>query len=92
MGSDLQKLLEQGREIWGDLRMQPDEIVVALGVVYGDICRQVRDGVDDEQMQKELGNALFSLIRWIDDFGYDAEECIERAMLAQQAFQEKAAK
>jgi len=35
----INELLDQGRRIWGWRRMRLDEIVPAMGVVFGDICR-----------------------------------------------------
>ncbi len=79
-------MLSEGRKIWGDLRMSDQEIAIALGVVYGDICRCLRDGKTEEELKKELGNIVFSTVRWIDDLGFDASECIELAMNAQDNF------
>ncbi len=39
MDRSVKELLAKGREIWGDRRMTLPEIAVAMGVVYGDICR-----------------------------------------------------
>lgn len=90
---ELTQLLKEARKIWGDMRMDKTEIAIALGVVYGDICRQIRDGdIDDEQLKKEFGNIVFSIVRWMDDLNFDAEECIERAMNAQRAYIEKGGK
>ena len=65
-----------------------------MGVVYGDICRHVRDHagnktVDEAEIKKELGNMLFSTIRWADDLGFSPEECIELAKAAQQRYIKK---
>lgn len=38
------------------------------------------------ELQKELGNLIFSTIRWCDDLGFDPEECVRLAIEAQQAF------
>lgn len=89
----LEELLKEARSVWGDLRMDKSEIAIALGVIYGDICRQIRDAaVDDEQLKKEFGNVIFSMVRWMDDLNFDAEECITRAMQAQKAYVEKGGK
>lgn len=66
--------------------MTLNEIVVAMGVVYGDLCRQARDGVEDDELKKELGNMIVSSIRWCDDLGLDPNECIEKALAAQKKF------
>ena len=79
-------LLAQGRGIWGSRRMSVEKIVIALGVGYGDIARWVRDAKKDKlnhtdaELKKELGNIIFSTIRWCDDLGYDPEECIKIAL------------
>lgn len=39
-----------------------------------------------EQLKKELGNVIFSTIRWIDDLGLDALECLDLAIEAQEKF------
>lgn len=90
---DITKLLEEARMIWGDVRMNKTEIAIALGVVYGDICRQVRDAnLDDEELKKEFGNVIFSMVRWTDDMNFDIEECIKKAIEAQRAYVEKGGK
>lgn len=81
----------QGRQIWGSTRHTPGEIAVRLMVGVGDIARVVRDGnlLDHErerELKKELGNVLFSVVRWIDDLGFDALECIGLAVEAQEKF------
>lgn len=82
--------MKEARTIWGDLQMDKQEIAVALGVVYGDICRQIRDGFsDDEELKKECGNVVFSMIRWMSDLGFEAEECISKAIDAQRSYVEK---
>lgn len=87
----LNTLLSQARETWGDTKMTKQEIVLALGVVYGDVCRQARNEhekgtFDEAELKKELGNLIYSTIRWIDDLGYGIEECIEAAKKAQAAY------
>jgi len=87
----IEELRNQAREIWGDEPMTLDHIVATIGVVYGDICRQARkqheqQSVHNEALQKELGNLIFSCIRWCDDLGFDAQACIARAANAQQQY------
>lgn len=81
-----------------------DEIVVRLMVGVGDLARLGRDGhgvatekneqgVELEfawrqELKKELGNILFSTVRWIDDLGLDPLECLELAVEAQENFVE----
>lgn len=88
------------RQIWGDTRHPLPETVVRLMVGVGDIARFVRDhgaipldpghgavavGVNNE-LKKELGNILFSTVRWIDDLGLDVLECLDLAIEAQERF------
>lgn len=85
------ELLAEGREIWGDEKLTLEQIIVRLGVVCGDISRLARDkdegkSVDEAELQKELGNILFSVIRWCDDLGYSPEECIRLAQEAQRKY------
>ncbi len=40
------------------------------------------------ELRKELGNLIFSTIRWCDDLGLSPEECVAAAMEAQQRFAE----
>lgn len=39
-----------------------------------------------EQLKKELGNIIFSTIRWVDDLGLDVLECLDLAIEAQEKF------
>ncbi len=48
----LVELLQQAREIWGDAHMNKEEVVVALGVTFGDICRYVRDNAQTEYQKR----------------------------------------
>lgn len=83
-------LLEQAREIWPE-SMTGQEIAVAMGVIYGDICRIARDktegkDVDESELKKELGNIIFSTLRWCDDLGFKPKECLEIAIKANQKY------
>jgi hypothetical protein len=82
-------MLAEGRKIWGAKRMSPPEIVVAMGVVTGDICRNLRDSGDPHEMRKELGNLIFSTVRWCNDLGFNPEDCVKDAMLAQEIFAQR---
>lgn len=89
-------LLKQAREIWGKKSMGLDHVVIALGVTYGDLCRQARavkeqQPVDEDELKKELGNVIFSGIRWCDELGFSPEECIELARQAQARYVSKEA-
>lgn len=77
-----------------------DEIVVRLMVGVGDLARvtrglgmsrvqraaHIQDELAQAELKKELGNVLFSTIRWIDDLGLDPLECLDLAILAQEKF------
>jgi hypothetical protein len=90
----------QGRQIWGDTRHPLREIVVRLMVGAGDLARLARndqlnwkmhaetpDGaIAYRELKKELGNIIFSTIRWIDDLGLDVLECLDLAIEAQEKF------
>jgi hypothetical protein len=89
----IKDLLTEARAIWKSRRMSLDEIAIASGVVVGDIQRYTRNknehrAVEPENLKKELGNILFSTIRWCDDLGFDPEECIQLAKKAQSTYQE----
>jgi len=89
---NIKNLLEKSRNIWSDERLSLAQIIVRMGKVFGDLCRWERNADkdknfhNDEDLKKELGNIIFSTIRWCDDLGYDPEECIEIAMKAQEKF------
>lgn len=38
------------------------------------------------ELKKELGNVIFSTVRWIDDLGLDVLECLDLAIEAQEKF------
>lgn len=88
----ISSLLEQSRAIWGNHRLTLSEVIVRLGVIYGDICRFERNAPKDathhtdDELKKELGNVILSTIRWCDDLGYNPEECIEIAKACQKNF------
>lgn len=90
---EIKQLLKTGRELWSDQKMTLSHIIVSLGKVFGDICRWERDATKDksthtdEELKKELGNVIFSTIRWCDDLGYDPEECVNLAIACQKKFQ-----
>lgn len=88
----ISELLQAARSIWGDKRMTLEQIVVAQGVTTGDIHRYARDkaegkSVQEPELKKELGNIIFSTIRWCDDLGFSPEECLELAKEAQANYQ-----
>ncbi len=87
----------QARQIWGDDKLLLPEVVPRLMVGVGDLARLVRDawcgnpGAEDHErwrreLKKELGNIIFSTIRWVDDLGLDVLECLDLAIEAQEKF------
>lgn len=89
---DLDDILKKGRSIWGDDKLSLEEIIVRLSVVVGDISRLARDeaeggkALDAEELKKELGNVIVSVIRWCDDLGYSPEDCVKLAVRAQESY------
>ncbi|MGE0108479.1 MAG: hypothetical protein AB7S81_01760 [Bdellovibrionales bacterium] len=90
---NIQNLLQEGRSIWGNETSTLPEIIIRLGKVFGDICRYERNAKKDsslhteDELQKELGNIIFSTIRWCDDLGFDPKECIQKAIECQRRFE-----
>jgi hypothetical protein len=91
-GMQIDELLKESKSIWSgkcDLR----EIIVRMGKVFGDICRWSRNDKKDEaihtetELKKELGNIIFSTIRWCNDLGYDPKECINLAIDCQKKYE-----
>ncbi|MFH1188890.1 MAG: hypothetical protein V1652_03540 [bacterium] len=89
---EIKELLQRSHKIWGDQKLVLNQIIVRMGKVFGDICRWERNvGKDrdlhtDTELKKELGNLIFSTIKWCDDLGYDPEECIRIAIECQEKF------
>ena len=90
---EIKELLKIAREIWGDKKCNLPQIIVRMGKVFGDICRWERNEPKDkilhtdEELKKELGNIIFSTIRWCNDLGYDPEDCIKLAIECQKKYQ-----
>ena len=88
---EIKELLRKSREIWGPQKLSLSEIFVRMGKVFGDICRWERNAPKDasthtdDDLKKELGNIIFSTIRWCDELGYDPEECIKIAEQTQRS-------
>ena len=87
----IKELLQKERQIWGDQKLTLEQIIVRMGVVFGDICRIARKSPKDkqrwenpEELKKELWNFITATIRWCDDLGFDPEECIKIALEAQE--------
>ncbi|MFA6296489.1 MAG: hypothetical protein WC663_03985 [Patescibacteria group bacterium] len=89
---EIQDLLQQSRKIWGQQKLNLSQIIVRLGKVFGDICRYERNSPKDKkihtdkELKKELGNIIFSTIRFCDDLGYKPEDCINEAIKCQKKF------
>ncbi len=89
---NIQDLLKQSREIWGNEKLYLSGIIVRMWKVFWDLCRWERDAIKDREvhtdddLKKELGNIIFSTIRWCDDLGYNPEECIDISIQAQKRF------
>jgi hypothetical protein len=87
---EINELLSQARAIWGNQKLPLPEIIIRMGKVFGDLCRWARnapkdsDTHNDFELKKELGNIIFSTIRWCDELGYDPEECIRIAEKVQR--------
>lgn len=91
--ADSDDLLKEARQIWGNRKLPLSEIIIALGVVYGDICRWERDSKlglkpKEQELKKELGNIILSTVRWIDDLGFDYQVCLDLAKTSQTKFRE----
>jgi hypothetical protein len=86
--STVADLLDEGQRIWdGRPRMTLREIAVAAAVVVGDLARAARDGCDLADVERELGNLIFSSIRWAGgDLRLDLSACLAAAVDAQRAF------
>lgn len=90
---ETKELLKQGREIWDPEKLTLGQIIPRMGKVFGDICRWERNAPKDktthtdEELKKEIGNMIFSSIRWADDLGYDPEECVILAIACQKKFE-----
>lgn len=88
----IEDLLVESRSIWGQERLSIEKVIIRMGKVFGDICRWARNAEKDkkihtdEELKKELGNIIFSTIRWCDDLGYDPKECINIAIDCQKRF------
>jgi hypothetical protein len=89
---EIKELLQEGRTIWSNEKLSLSQVIVVLGKVFGDICRWERNAEKDaashtnEALKKELGNIIFSTIRFCDDLNYDPEECIQLAIDCQKKF------
>jgi hypothetical protein len=90
---DIDQLLQEARSIWGDDKLSLNEILIRQGVTIGDLHRLARDHdegqtLNEAELKKELGNVIFSTIRWCDDLGYSPTECIKLAQQAQRKYRQ----
>ena len=89
---EIKDLLEQAKKIWGNQPLPLSQMVIRLGKIFGDICRWERHANKDDHLhsaddlKKEFGNLIFSSIKFCDELGYDPEECIQLAIVAQTKF------
>ena len=88
----IDELLVLGEKIWGKKKLSLSEIIVRMGKVFGDICRFERNAVKDKdkhtdkELKKEMGNMIFSTIKWCKDLDYDPTDCIKEAIKCQKKF------
>ena len=88
----IKELLQKSKNIWGDEKLPLAQVIVRLGKVFGDVCRWERNAVKDDathtdnDLKKEMGNLIFSSIKFCDQLGYDPEECIDLAIKAQEKY------
>jgi len=91
---EISALLDEARGLWGDEKLTLEEIIIRLNVVLGDLSRLARDRqegdtLDELQLKKEMGNIIYSMIRWCDDLSLNPEECIGLAKQAQLSYVQK---
>ena len=88
----IKELLQKSKEIWGEEKLPLSQIIVRLGKVFGDVCRWERNAIKDREshtdndLKKEMGNLIFSSIKFCDQLGYDPEECINLAIESQEKY------
>jgi hypothetical protein len=83
----------QARQVWGTESISLSEMALWLRLSAEVLERLARAFPDRPMMasardvdagrielQRELGNIIFSTIRWIDDLGFDARECLDLAI------------
>jgi hypothetical protein len=89
---EIKELVQTGRQIWGNEKLTPSQIIVRMGKIFGDICRWERNAEKDNvshtdtELKKELGNMIFTAILWCDELGFDPEECVNIAIDCQKKF------
>lgn len=91
----IKELLKESKIIWKNEKLPLDQIIVRLGKVFGDICRWERNAPKDKnnhtkkELKKELGNLIFSTIKFCDELGFDPEDCIAEAIKTQKTNKNK---
>lgn len=87
---NIKDLHTKSRDIWGDEKLTLAQMIVVYGKVFGDICRWERGYEKDKQthtdedLKKEIGNMIFTSIKFAGELGYSPEECIELAIKSQE--------
>ena len=89
---EIKELSAEAKLIWSGEKLPLAQIIVRMGKIFGDICRWERNELKDielhkeAELKKELGNMIFSTIKWCDQLGYEPEECIKLAIEAQKKY------
>lgn len=88
-------MLNKAKDIRWKNKLNLDEIIVRLWVIYWDICRYKRNAIKDkdkhneEELKKELWNLIFSTIKRCNDLWFNPEDCIVEAVKAQMLFKKE---
>ena len=93
----IRDVLNAGRDIWGEERLDLEGVIVRLGVNMGKLCRVARGadkdyhGLDREEGRRRdtalvMGHTIVSLIRWADDLGIDVTKAVVEALMLQANF------
>lgn len=87
----MHELLGVAYDIWGDEeKVTLQDYIVVIGKVLGDICRWERNAPKDsnththDELKKEMGNLIFSTIKFAGRLNYDPEECVNLAIECQR--------
>jgi hypothetical protein len=76
---DICGMQKEARSIWKNNRRTLPEAIIRLGKIFGDLCL-LENSKNEKAVKKELGNIIFSTIKFCDDLGFDSEECIALAI------------
>lgn len=79
----------QARQIWGDRRLKLRDMALECAVFSGNVARAAYGDIELSDLMRQklkvnLGNILFSAIRWIDDLSFDPLECLYLAIESQE--------